>query len=91
MTNEFQQLINNITPEIYQNLKTAVEIGRWPSGIKLTRHQRQASLQAVIAYETRHFAVEERTGYVPPVKNRRCATISHSEKKNIQDEPVNWV
>jgi len=31
---DFIRLIN---PEIYENLKTAVELGRWPTGQKLTK------------------------------------------------------
>ena len=29
----FNQAIENITPEIYQNLKLAIEIGKWPDGL----------------------------------------------------------
>lgn len=36
----FLEAIENITPEIYQSLKLAVEIGKWPDGRKLTRSRR---------------------------------------------------
>ena len=94
MTNEFQQLINNITPEIYQNLKTAVEIGRWPTGAKLTPDQRQMSLQAVIAYEIKHVPAEERIGYVPPAEKTGCKNNKQDEQltqNNLRSEPLNWV
>ena len=32
----FNEMIQNITPEIYQSLKLAVEIGKWADGNKLT-------------------------------------------------------
>ena len=32
----FAQMIENITPEIYESLKLAVEIGKWSDGRKLT-------------------------------------------------------
>ena len=47
----FNQAIENITPEIYQNLKLAIEIGKWPDGRKLTQEQKELCLQAVIAWE----------------------------------------
>lgn len=64
----FEQLLASINPEIYENLKRAVELGKWPDGRVLNREQRELSLQAVIAYETRHLPEEERTGYIPPKK-----------------------
>ncbi|WP_288755829.1 DUF1315 family protein, partial [uncultured Pseudomonas sp.] len=45
----FAQMIENITPEIYESLKLAVEIGKWSDGRKLTAEQKELSLQAVIA------------------------------------------
>ena len=42
----FLEAIENITPEIYQNLKLAVEIGKWPDGRKLTQEQKELTLQA---------------------------------------------
>lgn len=62
----FARLIQNITPEIYQSLKTAIETGKWADGRRLTQEQRELSLQALIAYETEHLPAEERSGYLPP-------------------------
>jgi uncharacterized protein len=61
---DFNQLIDDITPEIYQNLKRAVEIGKWPDGRVLTGEQRALSMQAVIAFEARHMDESERTGFI---------------------------
>jgi uncharacterized protein len=62
----FHEMINNITPDIYQNLKLAVEIGKWPDGGKLTAEQRELSLQAMIAWEIQNLPEDERTGYMGP-------------------------
>ncbi|MCX4024946.1 DUF1315 family protein [Endozoicomonas sp. SM1973] len=62
---QFEKLISQITPDIYQNLKQAVEIGRWPNGQSLTSEQRELSLQAVIAYEAKHLPEDQRTGFMP--------------------------
>jgi uncharacterized protein YeaC (DUF1315 family) len=61
---DFKQLIDEITPEIYNNLKRAVEIGKWPDGRALTAEQRELSMQAVIIYEQRHVDERERTGFI---------------------------
>ena len=46
----FLEAIENITPEIYQSLKLAVEIGKWPDGRKLSQEQKELTLQALIAW-----------------------------------------
>ncbi|HSB95796.1 MAG TPA: DUF1315 family protein [Spongiibacteraceae bacterium] len=61
---DFNQLIDDITPDIYRNLKRAVEIGKWPDGRVLTAEQRALSMQAVIAFEARHLDERERTGFI---------------------------
>ncbi|WP_339499347.1 YeaC family protein [Pseudomonas silesiensis] len=60
----FNEMISNITPEIYQNLKLAVEIGKWSDGNKLTAEQRELSLQAMIAWEIQNLPEDQRTGYM---------------------------
>ena len=62
----FLEAIDNITPEIYESLKLAVEIGKWPDGRKLTQEQKELSLQAMIAWEMNNLPEEERTGYMGP-------------------------
>jgi len=71
-----------------------VEIGRWPTGAKLTPDQRQMSLQAVIAYEMKHLPAEERTGYVPTTEETGCKNNKQDEQStrdNLRSEPLNWV
>lgn len=60
----FQELLQSITPEAYQNLKLAVEIGKWPDGRALSAEQRELCLQAVIVYEQKNLPEQERTGYI---------------------------
>ena len=50
----FVEMIENITPDIYESLKLAVEIGKWSDGRKLTQEQRELSLQALIAWEVQN-------------------------------------
>ncbi|WP_122857864.1 YeaC family protein, partial [Pseudomonas viridiflava] len=50
----FVEMIENITPDIYESLKLAVEIGKWSDGRKLTQERRELSLQALIAWEAQN-------------------------------------
>lgn len=81
-------LINSLTPEIYQNLKTAIELGRWPDGRVVTTEQKQHSMQAVIGYELKHLPAEQRTGYVPPKNHGHCG--SEGEVAEPEDKPLKW-
>ncbi|AOE84604.1 YeaC family protein [Pseudomonas sp. TCU-HL1] len=71
----FAHLISNITQDVYESLKLAVEIGKWPDGRKLTQEQKELSLQAVIAWELKHLPEEERTGYMGP---QECSSKSEA-------------
>lgn len=62
----FAELLQSVTPEIYENLKTAVEIGKWPDGRKLTQEQKELCLQAMIAWEQDNLPEDQRTGYMGP-------------------------
>jgi len=69
----FAQMIENITPEIYESLKLAVELGKWADGRKLTTEQKELSLQAVIAWEIQNLPEDQRTGYMGP---QECSSKS---------------
>lgn len=62
----FLDMLRSITPETYSTFKTAVELGKWPDGRKLTQEQKEMCLQAMIAWEQQNLPEEERTGYMPP-------------------------
>lgn len=61
---DYLNLVENMTPEIYKSLKRSVEIGKWPDGSTLTREQRQAALQAVIAWGQLHLPEDEQVGFI---------------------------
>ena len=49
-----KDLIAAMTPEIYQRLVLAVELGKWPDGVALTLEQKENSLQAVMLWQSLH-------------------------------------
>jgi hypothetical protein len=86
---DYQQMISTMTPEIYESLKRAVELGKWPNGEKLTAEQRQSCLQAVIAYDHKHKPEEERVGYIHTKKHDHCG--SEAEVTGVDDiSPLKW-
>lgn len=82
--NSLQHLLNQITPEIYGNLKTAVETGKWPNGAALTQEQKELCLEAMIVWEKDNLPEDERTGYIPSKKHTHCG----SQQGEIADDTV---
>ena len=64
------ELIDNISPTIYDSLKSAIELGKWPDGSRLSSDQVDKCMQAVILYEAEHLPQQRRTGFGLP---ERCA------------------
>lgn len=56
------QLINNMTPEIHHSLRTAIELGKWQDGSRLSSEQLAHCMEAVILYEAKHLPEAERIG-----------------------------
>ncbi|WP_116472579.1 YeaC family protein [Zobellella maritima] len=50
----FQQVVANMPREVYERLRTAVELGKWPDGNPLTTEQKEHSMQAVLAWQSMH-------------------------------------
>lgn len=61
---DYLKLIENMTPDIYLRLKQALELGKWPDGTALSGEQKQLCMEAIISWECRHMAPEQRTGYI---------------------------
>ncbi len=60
----FDELLAGMTPEIHENLKLAIELGKWPNGDRLSPQQVELCLQAVIAWDIRHLPETERVAYI---------------------------
>lgn len=80
----YQSMIETMTPEIYRNLRRAVELGKWPDGRVVTPEQRESALQAVIAWGERHLPPEQRVGFIDK---------GHKAGESCDDPvetPLNW-
>lgn len=61
----FEEIMRMMTPEVYANIKQAVELGKWPDGRRLSKEQRESCLQAMIAFEERtDMPQAQRTGFI---------------------------
>ena len=69
------ELLDSITPDIYQKLRNAIELGKWETGQLLSDDQKEYCMQAIIAYEHKTVPLDQRTGFMNPetLAARRCA------------------
>lgn len=86
-----QDLIKSMTPDIYQNMRTAIELGKWGDGRKMTPEQREICVEAVIQYEHLHNIPEtDRIGYVDMSNKKNKHKHNHVEQDDgIQ--PIKFV
>jgi uncharacterized protein YeaC (DUF1315 family) len=70
----FEKMINQMTPAIYESLKQAVSLRKWPDGRRLTPEQTNLCLEAVMRYEAENnVPVENRVGYF---EQRSCGAAA---------------
>ncbi|MGM0702565.1 MAG: YeaC family protein [Pseudomonadota bacterium] len=70
----FERMIQQMTPTIYESLKQAVALRKWPDGRRLTAEQTELCLEAVMRYEAENRVPEEqRVGYL---SQRTCGSAS---------------
>jgi len=87
---DYQQLIGTMTPDIYENLKRAVELGKWPNGEPLSPEQRETCLEAVIAYDHKHKPEEERVGFIHSKKHDHCGGDGDFAAAADEPRPLSW-
>lgn len=56
---DIKKLVQSLTYPQYENLRTALELGKWPDGNRLTDEQRENTMQLVIAYQSHVLKSEE--------------------------------
>lgn len=87
-----QQMLAMLDSDIVERLKTAIEIGKWPNGIALTKEQRQTCMQAVIAWEHEHVNTTERTGFID--KTKKTETEACDDEHHVPESeftPIRFI
>ena len=87
---DFEQLVDNITPAIYEGLKRAVEIGKWPDGRVLTVEQREHCMAGVIAYDLKMQDETERVGYIDRGKKAEGEARGDDHSHDDGDQILKW-
>lgn len=89
----YQELITQMTPDIYRRMVRAVEVGRWPDGRTLTAQQKESTMQAIIAWGELHLPPAERVGFIDKGKKGAKAAAGGEPAQVDQQagvEPLNW-
>ena len=60
----WKALVADMSPELHASLKTAVELGKWPNGERLSPEQQEHCLQAIIAWDALYQPEQERVGFI---------------------------
>lgn len=80
---KFEEMAQQLDPEIYQRFKQALTLGKWPDGRALTKEQKEICMQSVMLYEAKHGVPEtERLGYVD---TQRKTSACGDDKKPDSD------
>lgn len=79
---QIEQLINAMSPAVYEILKRGVEEGKWPNGVKLTDEQRDKACQAMMLYQSQHL---ELTDHLTVGKGGVLNNLSKSQLKRQFD------
>ena len=81
---DYLNTVKSMTPQIYQNLRRAVELGKWPDGSPVTPEQREHAMQAIIAWGQQHLPEDQRVGFIDK---------GHKDGESCddpQETPLNW-
>mgnify|MGYP000306600718 CR=1 FL=1 len=81
----FEEIIQKIDPQVYKNLRMAIELGKWPDGRALSKEQKEISMQAVIYYENQNdIAEHDRIGFIDRAKVEATPCASSSDEKKVE-------
>lgn len=87
----FDKMVQQMTPDIYESLKQAVSLRKWPDGRVLSAEQVELCLEAVIKYEAEHgVSPDQRVGYLDRTS---CGSDADGGQDSASDgeESLKWV
>ena len=62
--NTVDELVEALTPDMVNDLKRAIEIGKFPDNRAVSEEQRELMIEATILYDALKLPEEERTGFI---------------------------
>ncbi|WP_458525473.1 YeaC family protein [Onishia taeanensis] len=88
----FDKMVQQMTPAIYESLKQAVSLRKWPDGRVLSAEQVELCLEAVIKYEAEHgVSPEQRVGYLDRASCGSDGEDSGGDSGSTGEESLKWV
>ena len=90
---EFKQAIRAMPKEVYERLRTAVELGKWPDGQPLNNEQKATALQAVMTWQALHLDHPEhmnigRNGEIVMKSKSELKRLFRDEDERVEEEIV---
>ena len=79
----FASAVASLDRATYENLRRALEVGRWPDGRSLEPRQREICMETVLSWEAMHLPPEQRTGYIQP---KACSEAPQPDRIRIVGE-----
>ena len=62
--NTVNELVESLTPSMVNDLKQAIELGKFPDGRVVSDKQKELMIEATILYDALTLPEEERTGFI---------------------------
>ena len=62
--NTVNELVESLTPSMVNDLKQAIELGKFPDGQVVSNEQKELMIEATILYDALKLPEEERTGFI---------------------------
>lgn len=84
---DYSQTVASLTPQMIAKLKTAIELGRWENGDKLTSEQVESAMQAVMLWEAQNIGNKDNQPFVVD-KNGELYTGKGESHKVASDNKI---
>lgn len=84
------QVVDNLSEDMYQRFKCAVETGKWPEGTVVDAAQRESAMQIVLAYQARRLDMDEifTVGADGEIVNKSKSVLRSEFKKQDEENTI---
>ncbi len=82
----YQDFVDKLDEKTVNQLRTAVELGKWENGEKLTDKQRESAMQAVMLWQAKH----EITGTDEPFTLNPNGELKLGKGKVVKQAPLEY-
>ncbi|ABV36922.1 protein of unknown function DUF1315 [Shewanella sediminis HAW-EB3] len=83
---DINKMIDEMPQEVYERLKSGVELGKWEDGTVLTQEQRDSTMQLVMLYQARRL---DQTDHFTINSEGKMNELTKAQlKKQFKGEPI---